>query len=61
MNDLVLGDVRELLACIYEAGVPIDLYEIAALMAPGSRQRVFRISARPRTTKSVRQREPDRD
>jgi hypothetical protein len=48
VHDLILGDVRALLAQSYEAGLPVDNYEITALTAPGSDHRVFSLSARPR-------------
>lgn len=54
VRELLLGDVRALLAEIYDARLPVDRYEIAAEYAAGTnRQKVYRISARPIRTTSA--------
>jgi hypothetical protein len=47
---LLLGDVRALLAKIYEMQLPVESYQVDALKRPGSNPPlVFHLSARPRS------------
>ncbi|MEU4675037.1 hypothetical protein AB0F91_45630 [Amycolatopsis sp. NPDC023774] len=59
VRTLILGDVRTLLARVYEMGLPVHQYEIAALRSSGSQQRVHFISPRRRTSSPAGAVEPD--